>query len=386
MGQDNFEASNGWLEKFMARRNIAFKRLHGEAGSVDANSVATWKGFVMDEAIEEVVEEEMNRCFEALKKHQAIDVNYIDFLEVDKDVQVAGEQSIEEIVKEVVRKFKAALVKFDITYPYGEKEDEYGKVSESAQYSPDLLVAEVGVQDYGDKENNDLAEAYNIKKEDFPVVLLFVEGQEQPIKFSGEDFKANNIKTFIRKHSTHPDAQVHGMHLFRRPTASSAARGTGTANADIDQSRRPTKKCGQCKQSHNNQVKPETPQPSRLFETKLTCRGGCPDVRLVLDRCLPEFDDLAEKFMVADTVVERKALLEQSNLRSNQLATENERKSAEVYIKMMQRVIERGDGFIASEQERVRNIKDAKITPAKKEEMQGRLNILQSFHAVKDEL
>ncbi|UYV77978.1 hypothetical protein LAZ67_15003088 [Cordylochernes scorpioides] len=26
MGQDNFEASNGWLEKFKARRNIAFKR------------------------------------------------------------------------------------------------------------------------------------------------------------------------------------------------------------------------------------------------------------------------------------------------------------------------------------------------------------------------
>ncbi|UYV73089.1 TIGD4 [Cordylochernes scorpioides] len=259
-GQDNFEASNGRLEKFKARRNIAFKQLHGEAGSVDANSVATWKGgiipsllakyspqnifnadetglfykrlpnqtitirgekceggkkskeritvlvccnmdgseklpllyigkyrrprcfhgmnipsnyhlkkkawmtgaiftdwlkkldqifkrrerkillildncpahqipeglqnieirflpalttsalqpcdmgFVMDEAMEEVVEEEMNRCFEALKKHQAIDVNYIDFLEVDKDVQVAGEQSIEEIVKEVIGK------------------------------------------------------------------------------------------------------------------------------------------------------------------------------------------------------------------------------------------------------------------------------------------
>ncbi|UYV81559.1 PDC2 [Cordylochernes scorpioides] len=103
MGQVNFEASNGWLEKFKGKRNIAFKRLHGEAGSVDANSVATWKGFVMDEAMEEVVEE-MNRCFEALKKHQAIDVNYIDFLEVDKDVQVAGEQSIEEIVKEVMGK------------------------------------------------------------------------------------------------------------------------------------------------------------------------------------------------------------------------------------------------------------------------------------------
>ncbi|UYV64939.1 hypothetical protein LAZ67_3002512 [Cordylochernes scorpioides] len=167
MGQDNFEASNGWLEKFKARRNIAFKRLHGEAGSVDANSVATWKGgiipsllakyspqdifnadetglfykllpnqtmtirgekceggFVMDEAMEEVVEEEMNRCFEALKKHQAIDVNYIDFLEVDKDVQVAGEQSIEEIVKEVM----------------GKEEDEEMEWLFGSQKTPDQLM------------------------------------------------------------------------------------------------------------------------------------------------------------------------------------------------------------------------------------------------------
>ncbi|UYV70298.1 hypothetical protein LAZ67_7002452 [Cordylochernes scorpioides] len=69
---------------------------------------------------------------------------------------------------------------------------------------------------------------------------------------------------------------VHGMHLFRRPTASSAARDTGTANADVDQSRRPTKKSGQCKRSqnhqfrfHNDQVKPETPQPSSPFETEV---------------------------------------------------------------------------------------------------------------------
>ncbi|UYV66432.1 hypothetical protein LAZ67_4001656 [Cordylochernes scorpioides] len=69
---------------------------------------------------------------------------------------------------------------------------------------------------------------------------------------------------------------VHGMHLFRRPTASSAARDTGTANADVDQSRRPTKKSGQCKRSqnhqfrlHHNQVKPETPQPDSPFETEV---------------------------------------------------------------------------------------------------------------------
>ncbi|UYV69106.1 hypothetical protein LAZ67_6002430, partial [Cordylochernes scorpioides] len=50
--------------------------------------------------------------------------------------------------------------------------------------------------------------------------------------------------------TAHPDAQVHGMHLFRRPTASSAARDTGTSNADVDQSRRPTRKSGQCKRLH----------------------------------------------------------------------------------------------------------------------------------------
>ncbi|UYV61723.1 hypothetical protein LAZ67_1006164 [Cordylochernes scorpioides] len=86
--------------------------------------------------------------------------------------------------------------------------------------------------------------------------------------------KINHPQCRVRT-TAHPDAQVNGMHLFRRPIASSAARDTGTANADVDQSRRPTKKCGRCKQSqnnqprfHNNQVKPGTPQPSSPFETE----------------------------------------------------------------------------------------------------------------------
>lgn len=208
----------------------------------------------------------------------------------------------------VLNKFEAVVVKFDIAYPYGEKEDEYGKVAESSQFTPELLVAEVGVKDYGDKENSDLADRYGVTKENFPVVKLFVQGIKEPYTFTGE-FKSEELKAFIKKHSK---------------------------------------------------------------------------VRLVLDKCLQQFDDLAIKFVKADEE-ERKSIMKEAQQLSQNLSKETEKKSADVYIKMMQKVIERGNGFIASEMERVKNIKEGKITSTKKEEMQGRLNILESFR-LKDEL
>ncbi|GFY38666.1 endoplasmic reticulum resident protein 29 [Trichonephila inaurata madagascariensis] len=210
---------------------------------------------------------------------------------------------------EMISKFKATLVKFDITYPYGEKEDEYGKVAEAARFSPDLLISEVGIQDYGEQENSDIAERFGVSKDDFPVIKLFVEGESEPIAYSG-DIKADDIKNFIKKHS---------------------------------------------------------------------------NVRLVLNKCLPKLDELAEKFMAASKYDERQAILSEANQIASGITSTEEIKYTDVYIKMMQKVLERGDGFIASEKERVKNIKDGKITAAKKEEMQGRLNILQSF-IKKDEL
>lgn len=208
----------------------------------------------------------------------------------------------------VLEKFAVSLVKFDISYPYGEKEDEYGKIAEATRHTPDLLVAEVGVQDYGDKDNADLAERYNVKKDDFPVLKLFVRGIAEPFTFQG-DFKSDNIKSFIKNHSA---------------------------------------------------------------------------VRLVLDKCLQQFDDLASKFM-GSNAGEQAKILKEAQATAEKIAKESDKKSADVYVKMMQKVSERGAAFIASETERVKNIKSGKITDTKKTELQGRLNILQSF-IVKDEL
>lgn len=57
----------------------------------------------------------------------------------------------------MISKFKVSIVKFDVSYPYGEKHEEFVKLGSAYQSVDDLLVAEVNVRDYGDKDNEDLA-------------------------------------------------------------------------------------------------------------------------------------------------------------------------------------------------------------------------------------
>jgi hypothetical protein len=47
----------------------------------------------------------------------------------------------------------------------------------------------------------------------------------------------------------------------------------------------------------------------------------------------------------------------------------------------MEKVIERGIKFIESEEQRVLNILSGKVTETKRNELQARLNIIQSFYS-----
>merc|ERR1719229_228848 len=72
---------------------------------------------------------------------------------------------------------RGVFVRFDKEYSYGDEHDawkDYAKtVGESAA---ELLSADVGVSEYGDKDNSDLSERSGIKTDDFPQYRLWKKG------------------------------------------------------------------------------------------------------------------------------------------------------------------------------------------------------------------
>lgn len=48
LGEINFKASNGWLEKFRIRHNIVYTAGCGESNSVDVNVVNDWNSKLVE--------------------------------------------------------------------------------------------------------------------------------------------------------------------------------------------------------------------------------------------------------------------------------------------------------------------------------------------------
>ena len=103
----------------------------------------------------------------------------------------------------IISKFRASLVKFDVAYPYGDQHDEFAKVAKDAAEAGDLFVGEVGIKDYAEKDNMELAERFELTKDDYPSAFLFVnkkEGKVESFRFVG-DFSAEKLKNFVRQKS-----------------------------------------------------------------------------------------------------------------------------------------------------------------------------------------
>jgi endoplasmic reticulum protein 29 len=100
----------------------------------------------------------------------------------------------------ILRNFDTVLAKFDDKYPYGEKQDAFKKFMENVANTKNLLVAEIPITDYGDKENDQLAKQYGVTKADFPAYKLFLKGKSQPIDYTG-DKTEDDLKRFLSQNT-----------------------------------------------------------------------------------------------------------------------------------------------------------------------------------------
>lgn len=196
----------------------------------------------------------------------------------------------------------SVLVKFDKSYAYGEKEDEFKTLCKLAYSVSNFFIGEVPVQEYGDKENDDLRERFKIKTDDFPVYYLFNENNKEGKKYDGA-VKAANIGSWLRQNK------------IRFPSI-------GT---------------------------------------------------------ISELDEIAKKFMKgkADADIESAKKLADEDYKTD--------KKAAMYVKIMQKIKEKGDEYVESETKRVSKILEGKVTPEKAKEMDDKIKILGVF-AARDEL
>ncbi|XP_011297688.1 endoplasmic reticulum resident protein 29 [Fopius arisanus] len=211
----------------------------------------------------------------------------------------------------VISKFRAAIVKFDVAFPYGEKHEAFANVAAEIRDTEDLILAEVGVKDYGNKDNSDLVKRFDIDRKDFPVIMLFSQGQSQPVRLmdgNEPDFTVEHLK--------------------------------------------------------------------RLIRSKAGIYVGLPG-------CVEQLDRLAEDFRTAQEK-ERQEILKKAKV-FQETVPEEHRSAAQVYVKMMEKILERGDVFVQSEQTRIEGLLKGKLSDEKKRTMEKKRNILLSFHH-RDEL
>jgi len=104
--------------------------------------------------------------------------------------------------EKLVKRFQVTIVKFDIAYPYGDQHEAFAKFAQDVHHIDDLLVATIGIKDYGEMDNKNLSKRFDVP-EKLPSIKLFLNGVVTKWfdYADSTDVKTEDLKQFVRKHS-----------------------------------------------------------------------------------------------------------------------------------------------------------------------------------------
>ncbi|KAH8283599.1 hypothetical protein KR018_008696 [Drosophila ironensis] len=225
-------------------------------------------------------------------------------------ISCAGCVDLDELnFAKTVERFPYALVKFDIAFPYGEKHEAFGAFSKAAhKVTGDLLVATVGIKDYGELENKALGDRYEVDDKNFPSILLFKGKADEYIRLPSHlDVTLDNLKAFVSSNTN--------LYIGR-------------------------------------------------------------------DGCIKEFN-VALKNYANRPDAEQLKLIGQFEGKLEEFTEPEAQQNAKAYVAFMRKIQGQGYGFVEEETKRLLRLKAGKVTEAKKQELQRKLNILETFRVHK---
>lgn len=215
------------------------------------------------------------------------------------------------------------MVKVDKSYAYGEKEDAFKALCKLAYPVKDLLIAEIPVQEYGDKENEDVATRLGVKTDEFPAYFLFKGSVESAVKFVG----------------------------FPNPASSKPKNWDDEEDGPWDA--------------------PMIVEPTTENLVLWLRKNG---IRTPSVGTIAELDEVAMRFLkegLKDADIEVAKTLA--------AGAHKDDKKAPIYVKIMEKVKAKGEAYVQTELTRVEKLITGKISEEKKAELADKIKILNVF-------
>jgi len=109
-------------------------------------------------------------------------------------------------------------------------------------------------------------------------------------------------------------------------------------------------------------------------------------IYLPLAGCIESLDEMADRLLATEDKKEWEKILKEAETEAAKVGAEGEKqkKRADLYVKIIKKIISDGLSFAEKEVERTKKLLEGRITDTKKAELGEKINILRSFSTIAD--